>query len=724
MNETLLQYLLESAVGLTLLFLFYALVLRKETCFQFNRFYLMAALFLSLVVPLSQLPGIALWPEPVEQEIVLEAAFEPVSLVASQDVATSQETFNYWSLLYAVYGVGVLFFAIRFLVQFVRLRQFANQEGTSFFLPNRAPVILTHGQFPTFSFWRWVFFDNSQPLTPEETERILQHEQVHIDQRHTLDVLLVSLAGIVFWFNPLLLLFKKALEQTHEFIADAHVARTSSPSAYSSLLVKQVFKNADFHLGSYFFLNKSLTLTRIKMMKKLHQSPKRSRMLLVIPALALFLTAVAAMRPVSKEEASINSIGKAQEGAAQFPGGREALNAYVKNRLVLPEVAFQKRKSEQDFVKVTGTIEVEVQEDGTAVYRRTVDLDVRPNHSEVVTAVTKQFAVLVSQMPRWTPAQKNGKPLSSKETISISSVSGNFLTYASYLDSRQQKTSVSSKANGIKGSNTNEEVIVTGKPLPGQLPQEQKASSTHKEVTVVGRPTSTELKQEEPVDTKVFIAVEQMPEFPGGQAAMFKYLTDNIVYPEDAKQAKISGVMVASFIVNAQGKVTKVEVVKKLHSSLDQAFVKALQNMPLWTPGTQNGKAVSVKYTVPFRVVGETTPTTAKEQAQVKDDRVFIAVQQMPEFPGGQKALFKYLSDVIDFPEEARQAKAEGTAVATFVVTAEGKITKVEVIRKVHPALDQAFQKALQNMPDWAPGTQNGKPVNVKYTVPFRVVLP
>ncbi|MBC3540376.1 TonB family protein [Rufibacter sediminis] len=803
MNEPLLQYLLESGTGLVLFYLFYALVLKRETCFQFNRFYLLAALGLSFLVPLSNLPGIALWPQ--EPVVVMEASLEEMPLLVSEVAAAPAPTFSYWFLLYGAYGLGALFFAVRAVVQVRQLRRFAKAEGTSFYLPNQAPVILTHGQFPTFSFWRWVFFDNSQTLTPEETDRILQHEQVHIDQRHTLDILLVSVVGVLFWFNPLLLLYKKAVEQTHEFIADAQVARRTGPSAYSSLLVKQVFRTADFPLGSYFFLHKSLTLTRIKMMKKLHQSPKLSRMLMALPVAGLLLVAVAAMRPVlPKPENAAGTVTRQNRGA-QFPGGREALNAYVKTHFVLPEVAFQKRKSQNDFVQVKASVEVEVLQDGSAAYLRIVALEVQPKDDAVVKAVEQQFARLVSQMPKWTPAQKDGKAVSSKEIISVSSVSGNFLTYNAYLEGRQQKTSVSSKAAvtkpaeypggkealyqhlnskfvmpkvvldardkadstikfmryikadltiGADGSVEDVSVveIVT---RPFQTPdvrnavekeflrlmqQQPKWTPAYKDGKAVaskeniafaaitkldGKETFEQAKKEkQATDEKklVYIAVEQMPEFPGGSAAMFKFLGDHFELPADAKQANIEGTMVASFVVNTQGKVTDIQLLKKLHPSVDQALVQTLEKMPTWKPGTQNGKLVNVKYTVPYRIVSKDKTAPVPTPSAQGEEKVYIAVEQMPEFPGGMAGMMKYLGENFVIPADEKTKGTEGTIVATFVVNKEGKVTQVQVIKGVSSSLDQEAIRVLNNMPAWKPGMQNGKQVAVRYTVPYRIV--
>ncbi|MFB9865083.1 TonB family protein [Rufibacter immobilis] len=742
MNENLLQYLLESAAGLTLLYLCYALLLRRETCFQFNRYYLLGSLVLAFLVPLSQLPGLALWPqEPMQQEVVLEPM--DMTMVAAQVVVVPEETFNYWNLLYVVYGIGLLFFGLRLVVQLVRLRRFARQRGVSFYLPNQSPVVFTQGQLPTFSFWRYVFFDNSQRLTPEETERILQHEQVHIDQRHTLDVLLVSVVGIVFWFNPLLVLYKKALEQTHEFIADAQVAQTAGSSLYSSLLVKQVFRNADFPLGSYFFLHKSLTLTRIKMMKKLHQSPRLSRMLMAVPALALFLVAVAAMRPAPAPQAAFEKNTKVTNGPAEFPGGKDALERFVKSSFVLPEVAFQKRKSPNDYVRVVGTIEVEVKEDGTAVFGKTLHLEVNPNDAVVTQAVQQQFARLVQQMPKWSPAKKDGRAVASKARISVISTGGNFLSYGAYLEGRQQKTSVTTEAaTALKPENNKAgRTNVLPKIVLYHYPPSHRAAASDQETKAAPHmimPQRTTATGEE-----IYMIAEKMPQFPGGEQALIKFIANKFRIPAVAQRSEIEGTMVGAFVVSASGEVIRVDVVQSLSPSLDQELKRVLSVLPNFTPGELEGKRVPVLYLVPFEIVAqraESTSSTAsassaeapkpaaapeKEAAPAKDkDLVFIAVEQMPEFPGGQKAMFDFLKDNFVYPQDAKEAKVTGMVVATFVVNTEGKVTDVQVMKKLHPSLDRAFTQVLLKMPNWKPGTQNGKAVNVKYTVPFRVTSP
>jgi protein TonB len=100
-------------------------------------------------------------------------------------------------------------------------------------------------------------------------------------------------------------------------------------------------------------------------------------------------------------------------------------------------------------------------------------------------------------------------------------------------------------------------------------------------------------------ETKVFDVVEQMPEFPGGQAALMKWLSDNIKYPAVAEENGIQGRVVCTFVVERDGSVTDVQVARSIDPSLDKEAIRVLKKMPKWIPGRQNGSAVRVKYTVP-----------------------------------------------------------------------------------------------------------------------------
>jgi protein TonB len=127
--------------------------------------------------------------------------------------------------------------------------------------------------------------------------------------------------------------------------------------------------------------------------------------------------------------------------------------------------------------------------------------------------------------------------------------------------------------------------------------------------TVEGNDETAEVKhveekiaEPEPVkeeETKVFDVVEQMPSFPGGPSALMQYLNSNIKYPVVAEENGVQGRVVCTFVVEKDGSITDVRVVKSVDPSLDKEAARVVKGMPKWIPGKQNGSAVRVKYTVP-----------------------------------------------------------------------------------------------------------------------------
>lgn len=103
----------------------------------------------------------------------------------------------------------------------------------------------------------------------------------------------------------------------------------------------------------------------------------------------------------------------------------------------------------------------------------------------------------------------------------------------------------------------------------------------------------------EEVENKVFTTVEQMPSFPGGDAALMNWLRNNVRYPAVAEENGIQGRVVVSFVVERNGSITDVQVVKSVDPSLDKEAARVVKSMPNWVPGKQNGSAVRVKYNVP-----------------------------------------------------------------------------------------------------------------------------
>ena len=235
-------------------------------------------------------------------------------------------------------------------------------------------------------------------------------------------------------------------------------------------------------------------------------------------------------------------------------------------------------------------------------------------------------------------------------------------------------------------------------------------------------------------DADVYEVVENMPEFPnGGMAALMKYLTDNIRYPEAAKKAGIQGRVIVQFVVDKDGSIKNVRTLRGVNSDLDAEAIRVIQSMPKWKPGTQKGEPVKVKYTIPvmFRIptapvdanIGETVVVAKNESAASVTGDVYEVVDKMPEFPGGMVGLMQYLSKNIKYPADARTKGKEGRVIVSVIINTKGKATNPTIIKSVDPSLDAEALRVAGTMPDWVPGTKNGIPVNVKYTFPVTFSL-
>lgn len=115
--------------------------------------------------------------------------------------------------------------------------------------------------------------------------------------------------------------------------------------------------------------------------------------------------------------------------------------------------------------------------------------------------------------------------------------------------------------------------------------------------------------------------------------------------------------------------------------------------------------------------------TAGAQQTEKPLGKVYDIVDVMPQFPGGQGELMKFLRNNVKYPAEAQKKKIEGRVIVTFVVNKKGRITHPTVVRSAHPLLDAEALRVVKRMPKWTPGRMNGEPVNVKYALPVTFKL-
>ena len=117
-------------------------------------------------------------------------------------------------------------------------------------------------------------------------------------------------------------------------------------------------------------------------------------------------------------------------------------------------------------------------------------------------------------------------------------------------------------------------------------------------------------------------------------------------------------------------------------------------------------------------------PVEAPVEEEEEEEVIFMVVESMPEFPGGQQALFKYLAENVKYPVIAQENGIQGRVICQFVIEKDGKVTDIQVVRSSgEPSLDKEAVRVINSMPKWKPGKQRGKPVRVKYTIPVNFRL-
>ena len=222
------------------------------------------------------------------------------------------------------------------------------------------------------------------------------------------------------------------------------------------------------------------------------------------------------------------------------------------------------------------------------------------------------------------------------------------------------------------------------------------------------------VQHQERDSNQVFIDYEQMPQFPGGETALMKYLQENIVYPPEAVKDSVQGKVVVKFIIDHSGNVSEVEVVRSVNELLDKEAVRVVKTLPRFAPGRLNGKVISVWYTLPvtFKLANDNKPVKPKD------------VEVKAEFPGGEEALLQFLKDHIKYPLKAAKRKIQGRVKVEFLVDKTGKVRDVKVVESMDKELDKEAVRVCKLLPDFIPATVNGKPVDVWFTLPVRFKIP
>jgi TonB family protein len=211
-------------------------------------------------------------------------------------------------------------------------------------------------------------------------------------------------------------------------------------------------------------------------------------------------------------------------------------------------------------------------------------------------------------------------------------------------------------------------------------------------------------------ENKIVPFVNEAPSF---KENLNDYLMKNIHYPNAARKAAIEGSVMVTFVVGKDGEVYDVNVYRGIGGGCDEEVVKVVQNMHGWNPRKQNGIVASIQYSLP--IVFSSKSPNGIDTSHIAP-QIFMYVEQMPSFAGDINA---YLAKNIHYPESAKKAGITGRVIAKFVINSDGMVSDVEIVKGVDKDCDEEAYRVISAMPAWKPGKQNGKAVNVYFTLPI-----
>lgn len=681
-NEFFTNILLPIAIGLMVLWVAYRLLFTNSNRFQFNRFYLLTAMLFSLALPLFGLLMGESSPQvmAIKQNLLsgfmlkeITISYGDPSAVTLPEVEVAPPArihVSLWQVLGIIYLIGVVVTALLFLFKMGKLVVMIIRS------PKRKmdgyTMVFTHKEHGPYSFFRYAFFPDEQ-VDPT----IVRHELSHIAHHHSWDILMVELMKIFQWFNPFIYLYKRELQSLHEYIADDDVVAAGTDKRNYMMLILQQCTAVDFSdMSNNFSL--ILTKKRIKMITK-HEKAKGFwwKLLATLPVLAVLLivNARASAQQVKKTDETAyefstkditdikikkvdnDSIYQIVEVMPEFPGGTEKMMDYLSKNIKYPEEAKEKGISGRVFLSFV------IEKNGSVS-----DVKVARGIGKVC---DDEAVRVVKAMPKWKPGLMKGKPVRVNYMLPI---------FFKLDDNVKNKGLAGTSWEGT-GKGTKDKVNYTmhmtmeiESPTSGyfvmNLTSEKKGKS-NVEFEDVGLPFTYTF------DGKSTGSIN--PHNPDGSA-----MTENAEPPY-------------GFTLDEKG-----NIIVNFYDMKDIGVEKIVftKNKPIIPKGS------------------------VAPQAELKPDKdgIWPIAETMPEYPGGMQAMIAYMQENLTVPEKYQKmdAKAEYRVFVQFVVAEDGSVTNVEVL-KPEPSkkdLNDEAVRVVKAMPKWKPGTVDGKPVKVRYTLP------
>ncbi|MGC4040540.1 MAG: M56 family metallopeptidase [Flavobacterium sp.] len=576
----MIDFLIKSGVCLAVFLGFYHLLLQKEKMHQFNRFYLLASIAISLALPFITFEIVKI--VPVAEEIAPMPQM-PVSL------APAPEKLDYVPfIIWTLYGLITSIALIRFGKNIRKLIA-KSQTHPNVKYKNAVLVLVDERTLP-HTFLNKIFINSEDYNQRNIEDELYLHELAHVSQKHTLDVLFIEFLKAIFWFNPVFILYKKAIQLNHEFLADARVVESyNDVPFYQNLLLQKGSGNNTIYLASN--LNYLVTKKRLIMMTK---NTSKTMALIKKAAVAPILAGLIylfCIDVVAQEKAvSAISINK------NTPIDDKTRDTYYKG--VWVKVHDQKigKKISAPYESLTLEEKRKYLDYVPKAYQKKM-----PSQKEYADFKNpKKYAVWInfkhvpnSQLDKYQPSDfayfsgsavlKNARSKRFPQPYQFTLCTNDY--FEKNMKNSHLKFSGDTVKIGISDYN---------KALKSKKPAKIKAD------------TLVWYKNEQKDDSIFNVSnLTEQPEFEGGMTGFYKFIGINYKIPDEVSAKKLKGRVHISFIIEKDGSLSDIKILKDMGYGAGEEAQRVLKDSPKWKPGKKDGQAVRTMYSLPISVVGE-----------------------------------------------------------------------------------------------------------------------
>jgi len=551
-----LAYDLKVAAILAVFYMFYRLLLSRETFHRVNRVVLLLTAILSFVLPLCVIT--------IHKTVVVEMPKANIGFgELTMMVEEAEPEMPLWqTAAVIVFFIGMaatlgytLLSILRVWMLIHRSEQHPQADGTV--------ICVVKGDVSPFSWMRYIVLSRSDYEAQDAS--ILAHERGHIRRRHSLDLVLVDTLTALQWFNPAIWMLRQDLRAIHEYEADAAVlSQGINMRQYQYLLIQKAVSHCGYSVANG--ISHSTLKNRINMM--LHKNSSRASLLKLLALVPIVGIALAMQAETVNDYVYTEKTQTPQKKVVK----KGKANAQVKMGNNTIEVKAEK-KNEQKAEKAPKSTTIEspkiIISETPSDHDPLVILDGKIATREQVKALDQNEIDHINTVK---PEAKDVLEAYAKHYNADTSNGIIFIITKAYIEKPHDHKSV---------------VVV----VKAKKPQTLEEAATQGDIAIGAIDYD---KPEKPFDV-----VEQMPEFPGGMEALMKYLQESVKYPKEAFEKGIQGRVVVQFVIEKDGSISEVKVVKKVNEHLDAEAVRVVNAMPKWKPGKQKGETVRVKYTLP-----------------------------------------------------------------------------------------------------------------------------